>query len=306
MKERIYWIALAMIQGIGARTFQSLMAKFGSPKSVFSASVEELVKVPRITLNLAEKILSLPIEKIEEEIYSLESEGIEITTQVDDNYPTNLKEAFDAPPILFVKGEINSQDENAVAIIGSREASSQGKEIAKKLATGFVEQGWVVVSGLARGIDTAAHQAALEKGGRTLGVLGSGLRFIHPKENIKIAEKMIYRGAVISEVHPNTPPNGRNLMARDRIVSGLSKGVVVVEAGEKSGSVDTAHKARKQGRTVFVMDVDSPGNNLLIQSGAFSISPEKLNIEEIIQSFAQTKFHKKSEQIEIFSNNKIL
>ncbi|MFQ5824581.1 MAG: DNA-processing protein DprA [bacterium] len=306
MTDRTYWIALAMCQGIGTRTFQNLMAKLGSPQAVFNSSIEELVKVPRITLNLAQQLLSLSIEKIEEEIYSLETEGIEITTWVDENYPTNLKKAFDAPPILFVRGEINSQDENAVAIIGSREASTQGKEIAKKLAGGFVEKSWTVVSGLARGIDTAAHQGALERGGRTIGVLGSGVRVIHPKNNIRIAEEMILQGAVISELHPNTPPISRNLMARDRIVSGLAKAVIVVEANEKSGSIDTARKARKQNRPVFAVDLGSPGTTQLIQSEASTISLEKLNVEEIIQSIEQTQFVKETEQIEIFSDNKII
>ncbi|MFQ5866045.1 MAG: DNA-processing protein DprA [bacterium] len=305
MTERTYWIALAMCQGIGNRTFQNLMAKFGSPQAVFNASIEELVKVPRITLNLAQQILSLPIEKIEEEIYSLESEEIEITTQVDETYPTNLRKAFDAPPILFVRGEINSQDEHAVAIVGAREASSQGQDIARDLAAGFAEKGWTVVSGLARGIDTTAHQGALESGGRSIGVLGSGLRIIHPKENIPTVKKMIQQGAVVSELHPNTPPNGRHLMARDRIVSGLSKALIVVEAGEKSGSVDTAHKAKKQNRPVFAVDAGSPGTTQLIQSGAYCLAPKALNIDEIIQiihSFLNNEVDKKTEQIEIFSN----
>ncbi|MFQ6115393.1 MAG: DNA-processing protein DprA [bacterium] len=302
-EERVCWIALAMCPGIGARTFQALVARFGSPRQVFEASVEQLATVPRITVELARQILSVPLDKVEEEVYSLENEDIELVTKTDDRYPENLKKAFDAPPILFIRGTILPQDENAVAIVGSREASSRGQQIAQSLAGGFVEKGWTVVSGLARGIDTAAHRAALEQGGRTIGVLGSGIRLVHPRENIPLAEKMVEQGALVSELHPNAPPNGRNLMARDRIVSGLAKALIVVEAGEKSGSIDTARKAKKQNRPVFAVDSGSPGTTQLIQSGAFGLAARALNIDEIIEVvhlYLKNEVEKKTEQIEIF------
>ncbi|MFQ5751827.1 MAG: DNA-processing protein DprA [bacterium] len=300
--ERTYWIALAMCPGVGARLFKALLAKFGSPQSVFGSTVEELTRIPRMTEAMARQILSVSVDRVVEEVLSLENESIDIVTQVDENFPVNLKAAFDAPPILFVRGGYLSQDVNAVAVIGTREASKRGKDLAKKLAAEFAQQGWTVVSGLARGIDTVAHQGALAGEGRTIAVLGSGIRNIHPKRNLLLAQEIVRSGAVISEQHPNAPPRGPYLMARDRIVSGLSKAVIVVEAGEQSGSLDTAKKAYKQNRLVFAVDTGSSGTNQLIAEEASAISPTSFNVVEIIADINNNLELDFTPQIELFEN----
>ncbi len=289
-----------MCPGIGSRTFKALLAKFGLPQSVFEASIEELIKIPRITEKIAKQVLSVSIDKVEQEILALENEFIQVMTQIDHDFPANLKKAFDAPSILFTRGQFDSQDEDAVAIIGSREASREGLDIAKNIAIEFAKNEWTVVSGLARVIDTAAHQGAILPHGRTIGVLGSGIRNIHPKRSLKLAQEISKLGVLISEQHPDAPPQGLYLMARDRIVSGLSRALIVVEAGEQSGSMDTAKKARKQNRPVFAVDSGSPGTNTLLESGAFAISSTSFDVQEIIEQINLNLRFELTPQMEMF------
>lgn len=283
MFDKRYHIALATIPGIGSRTFATLVKRFGSPRQVFCASEEELLEIPRITKEIVALLRACDFDAIEEELYTLSAEGITVLTSDDDAYPMNLALIPDAPPVLFVRGTLHVDDARAVAIVGTREASERGKAIAAQLARGFAERGYTVVSGLARGIDTAAHRGALDGMGRTLAVLGSGIRRIHPYENSTLADAIVNgHGAVLSEFHPNTPPQGRNLMTRDRIISGLARGVIVVEATRESGSLDTAKRAQKQNRLVFAVQGGGEGIEELIHSGARALDANAIEWDTLI------------------------
>ena len=271
-----------MTPGIGGATARKLVERFGSVEAAFDAPDEELLQIPRLTAAIVEGLRAVSLEALEYELTSMDDEGVSVLTWDDDDYPANLRRASDSPPLLFVRGGLSAADENAVAIVGTREAATPSAALAETLARGLAERGLTVVSGLALGIDTAAHLGALQaEGGRTLAVLGSGLRVIHPRENASLAEDIVNHGALLSEFHPGTPPSGPNLMARDRVVSGLSQAVIVVEAGLKSGSMDTAAKARHQGRLVFAVP-GSPGTDELISSGAIALDPEALDFDDLI------------------------
>ena len=284
MTDKAYWVALATTTGIGPRTFATLVERFGSPRAVFEASEEELCEVPRVTAEIAAQLREMNIDQIESELYALSEENIAVLT-LDDNYPSNLRLLPDAPPVLFVRGAPRDDDARAVAIVGTREASEWGKRVAAQLARGFAERGFTVVSGLARGIDTAAHSGALDGGGRTLAVLGSGIRVIHPKENASLADAIANgRGAVLSEFQPNLPPSCPALMRRDRVISGLARGVIVVEAVRESGSMDTASRARKQGRLVFAVQGGGAGTEELIRTDARAIDADAVEWDAIVRA----------------------
>ena len=280
--SKIHWLALSMTPGIGGATARKLVERFGSAEAAFDAPDEELLQVPRITSAIVEGLRAVSLEALEYELTSMDDEGVSVLTWDDDDYPANLRRAGDSPPLLFVRGGLYATDENAVAIVGTREPAVSSASLAETLARGLAERGLTIVSGLALGIDTAAHLGALQaEGGRTLAVLGSGLRVIHPRENASLAEDIIHHGALLSEFHPGAPPSGPNLMARDRVVSGLSKAVIVVEGGLKSGSMDTAAKARHQGRLVFAVP-GSPGTDELISSGAIALDPNAIDFDDLI------------------------
>ena len=277
-----------MVPGVGGATSRRLAAHFGGIEAVFDASEDELIAVSRITSEIAVAIREVQLEALENDMESMSDDGIRVVTWDDDDYPMNLRDAADAPALLFASGDILSTDSEAVAIIGTREPSPEAAETAEKLARRLAEAGLTIVSGLAIGIDTCAHKGALTaQEGRTFAIFGSGLRVIHPRSNIELALEIVGRGALLSEYLPGTPPSGPNLMARDRIISGLSKAVIVVEAGVKSGSVDTANRARKQGRAVFAIP-GSPGTDALIAGGAIALDPDNIEPEQLLASSTDT------------------
>src|SRR3972149_1349845 len=280
-----HWLAVTTVSGIGGVPARKLIDRFGDVESIFAASVEELIEIPRVTALMAQQILAAPIEQLESELLSLNDEGIELLTWDDTRYSKALSSLPDAPMVLFMRGALKRADEQAVAIVGTREPTSSAVEAAYIIGRELAARGVTIVSGLALGVDTAAHRGAVETG-RTLAVLGSGIRFIHPKENVELAEDIVGTGAILSELHPNTPPRGQNLMARDRIISGLSRAVIIVEAGEKSGSLDTASKAKKQGRLVFAIP-GSTGTDQLIANGAQPIDPSSIDFEMLAQQIAR-------------------
>jgi len=277
--SKVHWLALTQIVGIGGVTARRLLARFGSVEAVFEATVEELDAVPRISKRMARAIKEAPLGRLEAELLSLSNEGIAVLTWDDEDFPANLRAAADAPPLLFVRGSIVPEDERAVAIVGTRQPSAEGLEIAEMLGRELAARGLTVVSGLALGIDTAAHRGALAAGGRTLAVLGSGLRAVHPRSNTGLAERIAAQGAVLSELRPSTSVSARHLMARDRITSGLSRAVIVVEAGERSGSLDTAARARKQGRLILAVDIGSAGTSRLLREGAEPVPARDINFD---------------------------
>ena len=284
--SKAHWLALTMLSRVGGVTVRKLIEQFGDIELVFDAPAEELLQVPRMTADIVAQLQSVSLPTLDAELLSLSDEGIDVLTWEDDDYPRNLLGIHDAPPLLFLAGELQPADSNALAIVGTRQPTPQAVEQADTLAVQLAERGLTIVSGLALGIDAAAHRGALSApDGRTLAVLGSGIRHIHPRENVELAREMLDRGAVLSELHPRTPPRGSGLMARDRIISGLSLAVIVVEAAEESGSLDTARRAIRQGRLLFAVP-GSPGTDLLLRDGAMPVRLDSVDLDELADRIA--------------------
>lgn len=279
-----YWIALKWVEGIGNLGFKALLSAFGSPREVFAAHASELKAVVGIGETAARRIKDFSDwGKVEKEIDCAKKLGVAIVTWQDPLYPAQLASIYDHPVYLYVRGNLRNDDIN-IAFVGSRAASSHGMYTTERLCRELALRGANIVSGMARGIDSAAHRGAIAAKGRTTAVLGSGLDIIYPPENEKLFHDIAGCGAVISEFPFGTPPNAPNFPARNRIISGLSLGVVVVEAGEKSGSLITARIALEQGREVFAVpgSIDatgSRGTNKLIKQGAKLIE----NIDDILE-----------------------
>ncbi len=258
---------------IGSVKIKALLEYFPRPADIFKAGKSDLMKVDKLSFKDAENILKFKIETAEEELRLAEKHGFEILPQDDDRYPGLLKQIPDPPILLYVWGAFREIDLLSAAIVGTRLCSPYGITQAARFAGGIVSAGFTVVSGLAKGIDTAAHQGALRAKGRTIAVLGSGLLDIYPAENRKLAEKIASSGAVVSELPLKMRPDRLNFPRRNRIISGLSRAVLVVEAGTRSGALITASLALEQGREVFALPgpVDqetSLGTNNLLKDGA--------------------------------------
>ncbi len=289
-----YWLALKSIVGIGNIGFPVLIDKFGTLEAIFSASAAELQTAPGITKKAAAGIATFKSwGSIDNALKMAEKAGISIVTYQDELYPAKLLEIYDRPPLLYVKGILKEDDIN-ISIVGSRLASTYGKYTTERISRELALKGITVVSGLARGIDSAAHRGALSVQGRTIAVLGTGLDIVYPPENKKLFAAIGENGAVVSEFPLGTPPRACNFPARNRIISGMSYGVVVVEAGEKSGSLITARLALEQGREVFAVPgtIDSAGSrgtNKLIKQGAKLIENTDDILEEILPQLEKPK-----------------
>jgi DNA processing protein len=285
--DRKYWIALKSIDGVGSLGFKNLVDAFGHPKKVFNASLQSLTAVPRIGPKTAGNVKDFNgWQKAEEELELLKKYYARLITYQDSLYPRCLLNIYDFPPFLYAKGHLKEDDVN-IAVVGSRTASTYGKFSTERLCRELAIKGITVVSGLAKGIDSAAHKGALAGKGRTIAVLGCGLDTIYPPENRELYEEIVAKGAVITEYAFGTPPSGSNFPARNRIISGISLGVVVVEANEKSGSLITAKLALEQGREVFAVpgSIDSAGSrgtHRLIKQGAKLIENVYDILEEIL------------------------
>lgn len=272
--SKAHYMALSGIAGVGGVTARKLLDRFGTLSAAFAANDELLLSIPRVTPDIVTAMREADLDRLETALEALDGQGVHVLTWEDDDYPANLLDAKDAPFLLYAVGDVRSEDNLAVAVVGSRECSARSMDAAEALARELAGHGVTVVSGLAVGIDTAAHRGALAaRGGRTMAVLGSGLKAIHPRENSQLAWEISERGAVLTEYAPDVSVRGPQLMSRDRIVSGLSRAVIVVEAGLASGSMDTAERARKQDRLVFAVP-GSPGADALIRSGAASLDPD--------------------------------
>lgn len=283
-----YYIAFSKVPGIGAARIKRLLDYFGSLDIAWHATLGDLVASgldAKCAMSVLETRRMFHLEADLEQIARIGGRAI---TWEDDEYPQRLKETPGAPPLLYILGEITPQDSWAVGIVGTRRATAYGKEATIRLATGLVEAGISIVSGLARGIDTIAHRAALDAGGRTLAVLGSGLDVIYPAENRNIAKQIVEEGmgAVVTEYPLGTQPDAVNFPPRNRIISGLSLGVLVVEAAEKSGALITVEFALEQGRDVFSVPGPltsrmSEGTNNLIKTGAKCVTAASDILEEL-------------------------
>ncbi len=283
-----YWLALNLIPGVGSIIFKRLLDRFNTPEAVFSAPIKELLKIEGLGEKIANEIKKGPDQKkIEKELKIIRELGIKIIKIKDDYYPNRLKDIYDPPPLLFVRGEIKKEDELAVAIVGSRKTSPYGREVTEKLSSELAKNGVTIISGMARGIDTVAHKGAISVGGRTIAVLGCGVDVIYPPENHNLFYQIIEHGAVVSEFPLGSLPEGGHFPRRNRIISGLSIGVVVVQASSESGSLITARFALEQGREVFAVPGNigaegSRGTNKLIKEGAKLVESSEDILEDIL------------------------
>lgn len=282
-----YWVAWNKIPDIGPKRFYKLLEYFGSVENAWQAKSGEISKI----LNLSSKISSRLFEEKnniipERELDSIYKYKVNVLTIEDALYPKNLKTIHYPPPVLYFKGTIVKADKNSISIVGSRKATYYGKMVAEKLSKDLTLAGLTIISGMARGIDTAAHKGALSVNGRTIAVLGCGIDHIYPPENRRLAQEMQESGAIISEFPLSTLPERQNFPRRNRIISGLSLGTVVVEAAEKSGALITADFALDQGREVFAIpgNINSPlsdGSHNLIKQGAKLVNNYQDILEEI-------------------------
>ena len=286
MTEQEALVALNLIPDVGSIRLKNLLEAFGSAPKIFLNPESTLKKVDKIGDKIAKAIARFSSESLKKELELAKKLKVEIITLKDKKYPENLKEIYDPPLCLYVKGRLFPEDKLALAVVGSRRASLYGLACAEKFSYSLANLGITIVSGLARGVDTQAHKGALKARGRTLAVLGSGLNNMYPPENKNLAESIAERAAVISEFPLDTAPLARNFPRRNRVISGLSLGTIVVEAAKNSGALITADFALEQGRDVFAIPgkVDSAtsiGTNRLIKQGAKLIDSVEDILEEL-------------------------
>jgi len=280
------WLALRLVRGVGCVVYQGLLRVFGHPRAVLGASVDAL-ECAGVRREVAVAIHGFnDWGAVDHQLARVAASAARVLVWSDPDYPENLRQIHDPPPFLFVRGKMLSEDRLAVALVGSRAASSYGLQITREMSEGLARAGVTVVSGLARGIDAQAHWSALQSGGRTIAVLGSGIDVVYPSEHHALFMAITEQGAVVSEFLMGTKPDAENFPTRNRIISGLSLGTVVVEATEKSGSLITAQTALEQNRDVFAVPgpvgARSRGAHQLIRDGA------KLTerVEDILEEIA--------------------
>lgn len=271
--EPLYWVGFNLIKGIGAVRLQALLDHFGDLSLAWRASTAELESAglsPKIIENLTQIRQQVDLQRFYSDI---EKKGIQVLTWQDETYPARLKEINQPPPVLYMRGSYELEDAWAVAVVGTRHITAYGRQVAEETASFLGNHGITVVSGLARGVDSVAHTAAIHSGGRSIAILGCGVDKIYPPENCQLSEKLIEAGCLLSDYAPGTPPDSANFPPRNRIISGLSLATVIIEAGMESGAMITAAFAADQGREVFAVpgNIHAPqsaGTNHLIQEGA--------------------------------------
>ena len=294
------WIALRLVRGVGNVTYRQLLERFASPREILRASPATLTEAG-ISARIAREIAAFDQwQAVEAELEHLAGLNARLVTQTESEYPERLRQIHDPPPFLYIRGHFTPQDDLAIALVGARTASTYGRKMARELAHELAGCGVCVVSGLARGIDSEAHQASLEAGGRTIAVLGSGLDVMYPREHIALAERIAESGAVVSEFSFGSQPEAGNFPYRNRVISGISLGTVVVEATEKSGSLITAQCALDQNREVFavpgpVTASRSRGPHRLIKDGAKLVESIDDILSEIAPALARTDRDEKNE-----------
>ena len=292
-KDVKYWVGFSKIPGIGRVRFGQMESYFGDMESAWSAGPAELRRSGldrHVVSNITKERSDISPDG---EMEQLDRYGISVLTCNSPGYPARLKEIYDYPPVLYIRGSIKPEDEWSVSVVGTRRATIYGRQVAEEISADLARHSITVVSGLARGIDTIAHKSALEAGGRTIAVLASGLDTVYPAENADLAHRIMENGALVSEYPLGTKPRADNFPRRNRIMSGMSLGVLVVEAGESSGAMITANLALEQNREVFavpgsVLSPSSRGTNRLIQEGAklvrsYSDILEELNLTAAAQ-----------------------
>jgi len=272
-KDIKYWVGFSLIPGIGRVRSAQLESYFGNLENAWRAKSADL-KQAGLDRGPIHAITSWrPKISLEAEMEKLDRYGVKVFTYHDPGYPARLKEIYDYPPVLYVRGTILPEDEWCLTVVGTRRATVYGRQVTEEIVTDLAQSKITIVSGLAKGIDSVAHHSALEAGGRSIAVFGCGLDTVYPSENISLARRIIQQGALVSEYPLGTRPRPDNFPRRNRIMSGMSLGVLVIEAGESSGAIITAHMALEQNREVFatpgsVLSPASRGTNHLIQEGA--------------------------------------
>ncbi len=282
--ERKYWIAFSRVSRIGRVRVAQLEAHFGRLERAWTASAGELKAAGLDSATTQACIVARTTIEPDRELELLHQHHAQAITWHDAAYPSGLREVYDRPPVLYLRGTLTPADDWAVAVVGTRRLSVYGRQVAEEMARGLAANSVTVVSGLARGVDAVAHRAALEAGGRTIGVLACGLDMVYPPEHKKLAEQMIERGAIVSDYAIGTQPRSEFFPRRNRILSGLSLGVLVVEGDIKSGALITARQALEQNREVFaipgsIYSPNSRGTNKLIQDGEAKLT---LDVQDIL------------------------
>ena len=304
MNER--FVDLYAVPRMNETRLKNLLARFRTPERVMDAAVSDLVEVKGVDKELATAINSYQrSDETGRRLKAAQALGIRTVGYTDDDYPENLKRLAHMPPVLFVRGEIRPEDETAAAIVGTRMPSHYGRQVAEKLGRELAQYGVTVVSGLARGVDTFAHKGALDGGGRTLAVLGCGIDVYYPPENRRLYDAISAQGAVISEFSLGVEPSAFNFPKRNRVVSGLSRAVVAVEAGEKSGVLNTVAWATDQGRAVFavpgnITSQQSLGINRLLKEGAKPL----LSVDDVLRELGVARRAEERAKVEVAAEEK--
>jgi DNA processing protein len=278
------YIGFNMTYGVGPARLRRLISHFGSPERAWRAGAHELQRAGLDARTIEALLEARRDLDLSAELRRIQASGVSVCTWEDTAYPQALREIYDPPPLLYMRGSLMPSDQRAVAIVGTRNPTAYGQEVTYRLARALAHHGVTVISGLALGIDTIAHTAALEAGGRTIAVLGGGLQRIYPEKNKPLAQRITQQGVLISEYAPYLPALAGNFPARNRVISGLSLGVLVVEAGERSGALITAQFALEHGRDVFaipgsILSRASSGSNRLISEGATLVQ----RVEDILE-----------------------
>ena len=269
------WVALSLVEHLGAVKMRLLLDHFGDLDAVLNADARALRQVPGIGPKISESIVNMDARQIAEALPRWQAAGVRILTSSDPLYPRRLSDLEDAPPTLFARGTLCAPDQRAVAVVGTRTPSPEAIDAAQRISYGLAARGIVVVSGLALGVDTAAHLGALAaRDGCTLAVLGSGVLNIYPPANRALGQAILQRGALVSETAPGAGPKPSSLVARNRLISGLSEALIVIETREDGGAMHAARFAQKQGRRVYALDYGASGNQALLADGARPISAD--------------------------------
>jgi DNA processing protein len=292
--EKKFWVGFNLVKGIGAARMRMLLDYFGNAQLAWQANDADLQAAGLNPRHIAALDLVRGSDVLNKTLELIAEKQIEVLIWDDANYPRRLKEIDHPPPVLYVSGSLEEVDQWSVAVVGTRRVTAYGRQVTEEIGQGLAQHGVTVVSGLARGVDALAHQAALKNGGRTLAVLGCGVDQVYPPEHRNLAKQICLAGGMVSDYPPGTPPEAANFPPRNRIISGLAQAVIVVEASEKSGALITAAFAAEQGREVFAVPgyiyaPQSKGTNNLIRAGGHLF----MDIEDVIESLHMTQIEMK-------------
>lgn len=302
LTETAYWLGFSRVAEVGARRFALLRQAFGSAQAAWQADERDLRAAGLTGTPLSNLLRTRAQIDLHAEMLRVASLGARVITQLDREYPSLLRAIEDAPLLLYVRGKLTENDSKAIAIVGTRRASQYGLDVTTRLTRELTQHGVTIVSGLAHGIDAAAHKAALEAGGRTIAVLGCGIDDVYPREHRGLAERIVAQGAIITEFPPGAKPERHHFPRRNRIISGISLGVLITEAPEDSGALITAACASDQGRDVFavpgsIFHANSAGTNRLIQDGAKPVLQTSDILEELNLTFTDIHMRQMTDMI---------